>query len=611
MAFMQEAATVELIWNIIRGKTDGISKVAFFPQKPDFPADLPYRQSFERVTPESQGMESAKIREMMEALDKEKTLHLHSIMVLKNGKVLGETSFYPYQKELWHAAYSMGKSVVSMAIGFLIQEGKISLDTRIMDIFKKNVNLIGLLKRKNLTVEHLLTMTSGVSFNETGAISGNEWVKSFLEAPLHHEPGEMFEYNSMNTYMLSAIVTEVTGEKLIDYLKPRLFEPLGIEKIFWETCPKGITKGGWGLFLCSEDMAKLGQLYLQKGEWNGIQVMPAEWIEQSVTKKSNPPEDTGFTGYGYQIWMGKREKSFAFNGMMGQNVFVYPDIEMVIVTTAGNEEFFTSNAMQDILERFLPQQGEICEKLPENNIEYQKLLDLEWNLSHPGRPSRVIRHRGWHRDKDNRGSWRYKAKRLDGKRYELSAIYVGLFPLMGQVFHNNYTDGIREIGFYMEGERFFLSVLEGEDEKNIEIGMEEAKITELDLHGEKYRIATEGKFCTDEDNVEVLSLEISYLEDAMRRILKIFFKDTRIEVRFTEVPGKAIILDGIASVAAGVMENPIIKKLMEKGNVDIVRLLMESAIEPKVTGREKRQQQKDSAEPQEKKTEEDPKKGSA
>ena len=132
---------------------------------------------------------------MIDALAQKKTLHLHSVMVLKNGKVIGEASFYPYQAELWHAAYSMGKSVVSMAIGFLIQEEKITLDTKVADLFKKDLNFISLLKLKNLTVEHLLTMTSGVAFNETGAISGNDWVKSFLEAPMHHEPGEFFEYN--------------------------------------------------------------------------------------------------------------------------------------------------------------------------------------------------------------------------------------------------------------------------------------------------------------------------------------------------------------------------------------------------------------------------------
>lgn len=604
MALVKEAATMELIWNIIRGRTDGISKVTFFPQKPAFPEEVPYEQPFERDTPESQGISSARIAQMLHALGEERTLHLHSVMILKNGRVIGETGFYPYQKELWHATYSMAKSVVSMAIGFLIQEEKIALNTKIVDIFKKNVNLIGMLKLKGLTVEHLLTMTSGSSFNETGAVSGNDWVKSFLEAGLHHDAGEIFEYNSMNTYMLSAIVTEVTGEKLADYLKPRLFEPLGITRVFWESCPKGITKGGWGLFLCIEDMAKLGQLYLQKGMWKGKQIISSEWVEQSTDKKSNPPEDTGFTGYGYQIWRGKRKDSFTFNGMMGQNVFVYPDVQMVVVTTAGNEEFFTSNAMQNILERYLPEQGEQRERLPENMQEYQKLREVEWNFSHPRIDQKRIKRGGWHRKKETHTEWYEKAKALNGKQYELSAVYIGLFPLMGQVFHNNYTEGIRALRFELEERNFSVSFLEGEEEKTIPLGMEEAKVTDLDLHGEKYRIAAEGSFHTDEDGMEVLKIVLSYLEDATKRIIKLFFKGERIELRASEVPGKAIILDGLSSVAGGVMDNPIVKKIREKGSVDVIHLLMESAIEPKTGGREKTEdteegEQENLAEPKE------------
>ncbi len=589
MAIVKDAAAIELIWNLIRGKTDGISRVTFFPQKPDFPEASPCPQPLERASAESQGIESSRIREMLEALEQEKTLHLHGIMVLKNGKVIAETSFYPYRKEVWHAVYSMGKSVVSMAVGLLIQEGKLSLDTKIVDVLKRDASLISLLRRKNLTVEHLLTMTSGVAFNETGAVSGDDWVKSFLESAAHGEPGDAFEYNSMNTYMLSAVVTQVTGETLTDYLRPRLFEPLGIKDVFWESCPKGITKGGWGLFLRLEDMAKLGQLYLQGGEWQGRQILPAQWVEQSVTKKVTPGQETGFSGYGYQIWMGRREGSFAFNGMMGQNVFVYPDIQMVVATTAGNEEFFTSNAMQDILERYLPKPGEAGERREEDKREQQKLREAERRLSQPVKRRKKILAGGWHRKKTADDSWQRKAKKLDGKRYEIEAAYIGLFPLMGQVFHNNYTDGIREIGFECGEDRFFMTVMEGEEEKRLELGMDGAKEGTLNLHGEIYRVAAEGSFCTDEEGCSVLKIVISYLEDAFRRILKVCFEGERIELRATEVPGKAIILNGISSITGGLMEHPILKKIREHGKVDVVRLLMESAIEPAVEGKEKKE----------------------
>ena len=156
-----------------------------------------------------------------------------------------------------------------MAVGLLIEEGKLRLDENIYDIFPDKVNSLLKIFRPVITVENLLTMSSGITFNESGIVSGNDWVASYLNSTVNGTTGQIFQYNSMNTYMLSAIVTKRTGETLTEYLKPRLFQPLGITKYFWETCPAGITKGGWGLFLCAEDMAKLGQLYLQKGKWRG------------------------------------------------------------------------------------------------------------------------------------------------------------------------------------------------------------------------------------------------------------------------------------------------------------------------------------------------------
>ena len=179
---------------------------------------------------------------------------------------------------------------------------------------------------------------SEVTFNESGIVSGNDWLGSFLNASVNGKPGTEFQYNSLNTYVLSAIVTKRTGETLTEYLTPRLFGPLGITKYYWETCPKGITKGGWGLFLCAEDMAKLGQLYLQRGKWNGQQLVSEYWIEISTARHLKTQNDT--YGYGYQLWMEQRPGSFEYNGMLGQNVIIYPDMDMVLVTNAGNKEMF-------------------------------------------------------------------------------------------------------------------------------------------------------------------------------------------------------------------------------------------------------------------------------
>ena len=225
-----------------------------------------------------------------------------------------------------------------MAIGLLIDEGKLSLDENIYNIFPGKVNPLIKIFRPEVTVRHLLTMTSGVTFNESGIVSGNDWLESYLNAPVSGKPGTEFQYNSLNTYVLSAIVSARTEMTLEEYLRPRLFEPLGITRYLWETCPKGITKGGWGLFICPEDMAKLGQLYLNHGIWHEKQIIPADWIRESTTKQVDSIEGT--YGYGYQIWMENRLNSFEFNGMLGQNVIVYPDLDMVIVTCAGNNDVY-------------------------------------------------------------------------------------------------------------------------------------------------------------------------------------------------------------------------------------------------------------------------------
>lgn len=242
----EQMAVFELIWNLINGKTDR-SKVEFAPQKIPFSGEAPYEQAFQRAIPETQGISSAMIGDLLEELAGNDGINMHHIMILRNGYVIGETSFAPYIQGMWHITHSMCKSITGMAVGMLIAEGRLELDDRVHDIFEKK-NILGLFRQKNITVRNLLTMSSGVVYNEAGALAGNEWAKSFLESSVKGTPGTVFDYNSMNTYMLSAIVTEITGETLTEYLTPRLFEPLGITKFFWETCPKGITKGGLGTF---------------------------------------------------------------------------------------------------------------------------------------------------------------------------------------------------------------------------------------------------------------------------------------------------------------------------------------------------------------------------
>lgn len=597
-----ELAVAELIWNLIAGKTGNTSKVTYFPQKPAFPEESPEgEERLERMTPESQGISSAHLAAFLEALGAEKSTDIHQVLIARNGKVICECGYVPYPAGLWHASYSMCKSITGMAIGMLIEEGLLTLEARVVDLFRKRKNLLHLLRQKDITVRHLLTMTSCVNFNEAGSVTGNDWVRGFLESGLGGVPGKEFMYNSMNSYMLSAIVTELTGETLMEYLTPRLWEPLGIRRVFWESCPMGITKGGWGLFLRPEDAAKLGILYLNKGKWKTKQLVRAEWVEDSCREHVSTPSVMSSHGYGYQMWMGGREGAFNFNGMLGQNVVAYPDLNMVIVTNAGSQELFQNCVLMGIVKQYFETDYAPPGQLPLDPAAQRSLRNTIARLEGKAGRAVTIRSGGWGRKGKEvwkRGeSWERKARgdmllqSLDGCVYELEEAHVGLMPLMMQVFHNNYTDGIHAIGFMVKKDGLYVKFYEGEEVLCLPVGMPQDKGTkaaDVDFHGEIYRIATTGAFAEDEDGKTVLKLDFAFLEDACRRKLKLYLDGDRIEARWDETPGKEVIMEGLDSItdAEGRM-GFLMNAVREIGGIDVFHLLVERTIQPICRGKRK------------------------
>ena len=217
-------------------------------------------------TPEEQGVSAAGISSFLDAAAKSKT-EFHSFVFMRHGKVVAEGWWNPYNMNLKHSMYSCSKSFTAAAVGFAVTEGKVKLDDKVVNIFPDDVPANISPNLAELTVKDVLIMSDGQDPDPTTVIPPKDnWVKEFLATPVVNKPGTKFLYNSMGTYMLSAIVTKVTGEKVIDYLKPRLFTPLGIEDIDWEVSPQNINTGGWGLRIQTEGMAKFGQLYLQKGK---------------------------------------------------------------------------------------------------------------------------------------------------------------------------------------------------------------------------------------------------------------------------------------------------------------------------------------------------------
>lgn len=600
----EQIAVAELVLNMILGKTGG-TRVDYFPQKPDFPFDAVYEQAFVRATPESQGISSDLFAALLRELDASKDTEMHHFMALRHGKVICECNFAPYPKGMWHITHSMCKSITGMAIGMLIEEEKLKLDENIYDIFPDHINAFSKIFRPVITVENLLTMTSGVTFNESGIVSGNDWLGSFLNASVNGKPGTEFQYNSLNTYVLSAIVTKRTGETLTEYLTPRLFGPLGITKYYWETCPKGITKGGWGLFLCAEDMAKLGQLYLQRGKWNGQQLVSEYWIEISTARHLKTQNDT--YGYGYQLWMEQRPGSFEYNGMLGQNVIIYPDMDMVLVTNAGNKEMFQDCIMLNIIRKYFPVNYHPADVLPENPLSYSLLKRLCGELENGENNNRSTSlHGRWKRNvvsrrkhSDKKYSYRISAavdrpsdhhsfmRAVSGRTYVMEQQNIGIAPLFVQVFHNNMTDGISEISFTYDAGNFYVSFTEGEVIHKLPVGFGRAADGCVDLHGEHYLVATLGEFARDENDIPVLKLEITFIEECVKRKAHIFFhEDDEIEIRWNETPGKKMILAGLSSITEELSGNFLYNSLLGDHNIttELLHRLMEQTIEPAVRG---------------------------
>lgn len=295
-----------------------------------------------RTTPEAQGVSSQAILDYLEAIRGSKH-EFHSLMILRHGHVIAEGWWRPYRPDAPQMLYSLSKSFTSTGVGLAAAEGRLKVTDKVTRFFPDDLPQEVSPNLAALTVKDLLTMSVGHGEDSTGTLWGKDnWVKQFLSLPIPNPPGTKFLYNSGATYMLSAIVQKLTGEKLVDYLRPRLFDPLGIEDATWEVCPRGINTGGWGLKLCTEALARFGQLYLQKGLWNGKQVIPAAWVEEATSFKIQQPApdlerakqtSDWHQGYCYQFWR-CRNNAFRGDGAFGQYTIVMPDQDAVIAITS-------------------------------------------------------------------------------------------------------------------------------------------------------------------------------------------------------------------------------------------------------------------------------------
>lgn len=325
--------------------------------------------SLPRSTPEKQGIRSTNIAKFLDAIANSR-IEFHSIMIVRHGHVIAEGWWAPYAADLHHKMYSVSKSFTSSAVGFAVTEGKLTVEDSVSKFFPAEMPANASTNLAAMKIKHLLTMSTGHAKDTIPALRNSEsaasWAQLFLNLPVDFEPGTHFVYNTGATYMLSAILQKVTGETLHDYLRPRLFDPLGITGEDWEKDPQGINTGGYGLRIKTEDLAKLGLLYLQKGKWNGKQLLPEQWVAEATTAKipSTPANFTGGTlpdndwtqGYGYQFWINK-PMGFRADGAFGQFSLVLPEKDAVVAITG--ESFDLQASLNLVWENLVPSMKDI------------------------------------------------------------------------------------------------------------------------------------------------------------------------------------------------------------------------------------------------------------
>ncbi|MBN2637148.1 MAG: serine hydrolase [Prolixibacteraceae bacterium] len=329
-----------------------------------------YEDGLERSTPEEQGVPSETILTFFRNIE-EKGYDVHGLMMLRHGKVIAEHWWAPYAPAYQHAMYSATKTFTGSAIGFAVQEGLLNIEDKVISFFPELIPDTISPQLADLSVKHLLTMSVGHASTRYAG-SGLSQVRSFLAAPFQYEPGTSFAYNITASHMLSHILTKVSGMTIHEYLKPRLLDPLGIKDVVWEMDNDGINMGNGGSHMKTSDMAKMGLFLINKGKWNGEQLLNEEWMEAATTphifqhpdwtaEQLENANDDGSQGYGYQIWMG-RNNSYRAIGGQNQLIMVIPEYDFVLVchSQIGDEAGFNS-----LVYDMLPSMSD--EKLAANN----------------------------------------------------------------------------------------------------------------------------------------------------------------------------------------------------------------------------------------------------
>lgn len=459
-----------------------------------------------RSMPEANGIASSAITAFLEAVE-EKRLELHSFMLVRHGQVAAEAWWSPFSPERPHHVFSLSKSFTSTAIGLAVEEGLLSVEDLVISFFPdKPVKHQPYLQE--LQVKHLLTMTVGHARNAMEAIGAEEdWVTCILNEPIVHEPGTFFVYNNGASYLLSAILQQQTGQSLHDYLQTRLYQPLGIEGATWSACPRGFSKGAMGLSIKTEDIAKFGQLYLQRGNWRGRQLIPESWVNEATSYQvstGNRDKPDSILGYGYQFWR-SRHDSYRGAGAYGQYCLVLPEQDAVIAITAGAKVMHY--ILDEVWTHLLPAMGETV--LPADEPSQDTLLQTASALSYPPLQSH------------SEGAL---VDRISGKRYVLEENKAGL----------------QAVEWHFEGEACLAKAWGAQGELQIQCGLRYWEEGVLTMWGGPQKIAASGGW----QSPDTFVMRWMLLENVYSEVYTIVFAEDRITIRVEKGAPEPALLAG-------------------------------------------------------------------
>jgi CubicO group peptidase (beta-lactamase class C family) len=398
-----------------------------------------------RTSPEAEGIPSAAVLDFIRAVEQPFGHPLDAVqgfMLLRHGNVAAEGWWTPYGPQSPHSLYSLSKSFTSSGIGLAVAEGLLTVDDPVLKFFPDEAPSNPGRNLKAIRVRHLLSMNTGHKEDTTAHVfrgrlsvsllgpgvhpkedttghriggKDEDWPRAFLSLPVKYRPGTWFVYNTAATYMLSAIITKLTGEPLLEYLRPRLFDPLGIENPAWETDPHGVNLGGTGLHIRTEDIARFGQMYLQKGMWQGKRLLPEKWIAEATratSDNSNTQTNPDWTvGYGYQFWR-CRHDAYRADGAFGQFCIVMPEQDAVLTMISGVRDM--QAVLDKVWEHLLPAMQPRA--LPADPQAYNELCDKLAVLSLPlpkGGPS-----------SPNAKQWRGKTYKLESNDLKLESVAI-------------------------------------------------------------------------------------------------------------------------------------------------------------------------------------------